>query len=390
MIYVISKSTFGDYHVRDIQYNANWDCCPYFDYALIPDNLVDGILATQGYCDITLNSDGTIVESFVARSIPSVPEECQGVNTVLSVNGVNANADGEVTLNAGNVGAIPQSGGDVNGYLDFRDTCMGFAWKTADGTIINLRPYSPHNVLQLTMRNPTNGTAEFGAVNIHTDGRWGFSHPGNIRNAIGAAPSDIYKFFPLSATTDYGWYIADALNVDTTNPTGDLNRPGYVYNGGTGQIPDGLSNGIREVFYYAPEWIIVKITGWDSVNYRPCVVYNQFRGFNIGWTGWEWENPPMADGVAYRTTERYKGNPVYAKAVELSLAGSGFKSVHVDAGITEVVSMEGSYYQGWGGVLSEKTVNPSTVQLNLASGSLQINSSDMSGTTAKYIVKYTK
>lgn len=76
MIYVISKSTFGSYNVRDIQCNANWDCCPYSEYALIPDNLVDGILETKGYCDITLNSDGTAVASYTARAIPSVPKEC--------------------------------------------------------------------------------------------------------------------------------------------------------------------------------------------------------------------------------------------------------------------------------------------------------------------------
>ena len=76
MIYVISKSTFGSYNVRDIQCNANWDCCPYSDYALIPDNLVEGILATKGYCDITLDSAGTTVASFTARTIPSVQKEC--------------------------------------------------------------------------------------------------------------------------------------------------------------------------------------------------------------------------------------------------------------------------------------------------------------------------
>lgn len=98
MMYVISKATFGSYNVRDIQFNANWDICPYSDYAVIPDNLVEGILATQGYCDITLNAAGSEVVSFTAREIPSVPEECHGTNTVLSVNGVKANTSGEVTL----------------------------------------------------------------------------------------------------------------------------------------------------------------------------------------------------------------------------------------------------------------------------------------------------
>lgn len=98
MIYVISKSTFGDYEVRDIQCNANWCSCPYSDYALIPDELIEGILATRGYCDITLNDDETEVVSFVAREIPPVREECCGDNTVLSVNGVKADIAGEVAL----------------------------------------------------------------------------------------------------------------------------------------------------------------------------------------------------------------------------------------------------------------------------------------------------
>ena len=33
-----------------------------------------------------------------------------------------------------------------------------------------------------------------------------------------------------------------------------------------------------------------------------------------GWQPWEWVNPPMKLGVEYRTTERYLGKPVYAKA----------------------------------------------------------------------------
>lgn len=31
------------------------------------------------------------------------------------------------------------------------------------------------------------------------------------------------------------------------------------------------------------------------------------------WGAWEWVNPPMLTGVEYRTTERYKGKPVYTQ-----------------------------------------------------------------------------
>lgn len=35
-------------------------------------------------------------------------------------------------------------------------------------------------------------------------------------------------------------------------------------------------------------------------------------------TPWEWPDPLMIPGVEYRTTERFLGDPVYAKVVDLS------------------------------------------------------------------------
>lgn len=72
---VISKATYGDYAVRDIQTNSAWSENPYGDdYAVVPDDLVAGILATNGFCDIELNEDGTEVVSFTALEIPEIPE----------------------------------------------------------------------------------------------------------------------------------------------------------------------------------------------------------------------------------------------------------------------------------------------------------------------------
>lgn len=141
MIYVISKDTFGSYDVRDIQCNANWDCCPYSEYALIPESMVDEILATQGYCDITLNDSGTEVLSYTARSIPTVQEECCGTNTVLSVNGVTANTDGAVTLTPNDIDAAPAGyglGEDNGRYCDDCNTALrpGFYY-ISDGNCAN-------------------------------------------------------------------------------------------------------------------------------------------------------------------------------------------------------------------------------------------------------------
>lgn len=73
---VISKETFGEYAVRDIQTNSGWGENPYGEgYAVVPDDMVADILETRGFCDITLNEDGTEVVSFTANEIPKIKTE---------------------------------------------------------------------------------------------------------------------------------------------------------------------------------------------------------------------------------------------------------------------------------------------------------------------------
>lgn len=76
---VISKNTFGEYNVRDIQTNGSWGSNPYGDeYAVVPDDMVTAILETKGFCNIVLNEDGTEVLTFHALPIPEIPEPEQG------------------------------------------------------------------------------------------------------------------------------------------------------------------------------------------------------------------------------------------------------------------------------------------------------------------------
>ena len=73
---VISKATYGEDAVRDIQTNSAWSENPYgSDYAVVPDDMVTAILETRGFCDITLNEDGTEVVEFTAMEIPEIPQE---------------------------------------------------------------------------------------------------------------------------------------------------------------------------------------------------------------------------------------------------------------------------------------------------------------------------
>ena len=68
---VISINTYGENNMHDIQTNTAWSKNPYAtNYAIVPDHMVQDIIETEGYCDITLNEDKTEIISFVAREIP--------------------------------------------------------------------------------------------------------------------------------------------------------------------------------------------------------------------------------------------------------------------------------------------------------------------------------
>ena len=78
---VISVAVYGEHKVHDIQTNSGWSINPYGKkYAIVPDSMVQDIMATRGFCDITLNKSGTEVVSFVAREIPEIPEPEQPIS----------------------------------------------------------------------------------------------------------------------------------------------------------------------------------------------------------------------------------------------------------------------------------------------------------------------
>lgn len=71
---VISK-TANENGWRDLQKNSAWSANPYGEaFVVVPDDMVEAIMETYGYCNIELNEDGTEVASFEAKEIPVLPE----------------------------------------------------------------------------------------------------------------------------------------------------------------------------------------------------------------------------------------------------------------------------------------------------------------------------
>lgn len=107
-----------------------------------------------------------------------------GVPTSRTVNGKALTSD--ISLTAGDVGAatanhthdiyLPLAGGTMTGDIDFGNAAnSGIQWTTNNGTRIRIRPYSPANIFQITMK-PSDGD-EFGAFGMDTSGNVTLAQP---------------------------------------------------------------------------------------------------------------------------------------------------------------------------------------------------------------------
>lgn len=111
----------------------------------------------------------------------------------------------------------------------------------------------------------------------------------------------------------------------------------------------------------------------------------------------EWINPPMSVGTEYRTTERFNGKVVYAKAVNLGTLPGKNGEIHVSHGasITNMLRCTGTTSNG--GMIPYTYNNGATFLINISASSTSINvwtadndHADYSDTTGTATIWYTK
>ncbi len=115
-------------------------------------------------------------------------------------------------------------------------------------------------------------------------------------------------------------------------------------------------------------------------------------GDTTPWMPWEYVNPPMVEGVAYRTTERFNGKPVYAKLLNCgALPNTTNKQIFVANNIADIVRLSG-YLKNTAGYASQIPItNTTAVNIFLYNNTyLQLTTtSDQSTWNACIAVYYT-
>ena len=144
----------------------------------------------------------------------------------------------EIKAKIGNLAFLPLSGGTMTGDIDFGNAVnSGLQWTTNNGTRIRIRPYSPTNTFQITMK-PSDGD-EFGAVNMDTSGNislaqaltvanggTGATDAATARSNLGAAAAEhTHAYLPLAGGTMTGnidWGNAKYYGLKWTTDNGTI------------------------------------------------------------------------------------------------------------------------------------------------------------------------
>lgn len=146
--------------------------------------------------------------------------------------------------------------------------------------------------------------------------------------------------------------VAD--NIDTISATGLYSIRATTQ----GTIPVVGNAMLLHLSYgatYAYEYYYL-LGATSGAMYRGCILRRTIEAGVIG--PWEWVNPPLQIGVEYRTTERYQGKPVYAKAVSLGAGPDSNTKKTVQHGIGNM-----SHIVDYGGEMYLSTGNSNPISL---------------------------
>ena len=199
-----------------------------------------------------------------------------------------------------------------------------------------------------------------------------------------------------AAGASYGsWTTIESISKRGNSYTASANLTGLdyqtVYTFQARAIDKLNANGVQS----AEKAVISEpVFDWGQYDFRFHVPVYDKTGAQIGNSDTQWQNPPLALGVEYRTTERFNGKAVYAKLFDVGeLPTNSHKKVAHGLTKTAVVSLYGASTNGKYHFPSayRDAVSDHSVDLYINSTDIIISTvSSWEGVYGYVVVKYTK
>lgn len=183
------------------------------------------------------------------------------------------------------------------------------------------------------------GTVRYDAAQTLTD-----AQKTQARTNINAAPggfgygeNQIFKKWDDNDGSQFEAFVDQMIDGTgkVVRLAGVADYPANVVSGNGGFADIQIdSNGSALVLFHGP---VNVLEGSNDGVYHA----SKKRLLNGTWLPWEYDNPPLALGVEYRTTERYAGKPVYVKAVDCGQCSDGKEVEHGISNIDFCVYAQG-------------------------------------------------
>lgn len=295
-------------------------------------------------------------------------------------------ARNNLAITPGNIGAAPAGYGlgDMGGNLTVLDDCHNVhqnGWyHVKNGTTKNA-PTSASGVLRADFYGWKYGTITLYTPSLSTSG---------IRIYQKDRRDDVWSEWvecSPSAFAPSGYGLGGAAY------TADLNKatkPGWYYTD-----PNTANTGRYYTAVHVKAWkdnsMIEQVqTDLNLTNFDRLHRYSKDSGAT--WTE-EWENPLMQVGVAYQTTERWNGKPVYAKLIDIGyLPNATSKNIDgvIESGVDDLVELKCILKSGYVRRNSDGLVDVHLGVENPYAWLTVKTTSDMSAYTGKVLIKWTR
>lgn len=183
------------------------------------------------------------------------------------------------------------------------------------------------------------GTVRYDAAQTLTD-----AQKAQARGNINAAPSgfgygenQIFQKLDDNDGSQFEAFVDQMIDgtIKIVRLTQVADYPANIVSGNGGFADIKIdSNGSALVLFHGP--VNVLEGSIDGVYHA-----SKKRLLNGTWLPWEYDNPPLALGVEYRTTERYLGKSVYVKQVSCGTLSDGKEVEHGISNMDYCISAQG-------------------------------------------------